>query len=421
MSGRLQAGFGTREITPPLGVELSGYGYYLDRRAAGVLDPLCARCLLLDDGATRLALVSCDLIGFTIPFSDSVRREIAVACSTSAERVMLACTHTHSAPATAELLGLGAPDPEYMARLPGLIVEACREAAADLAPADAGWAIGEIEPIGFCRLGKAPPSDYEDPKLGALVCRRAKGDVGLVQYACHAVTLGVNKELSADYPGAVVRTMQSHGVEALFLNGPAGDIDPLINKVKWGSGTPHDVERYGRLLGDRADELFEQVKFSSSIRLAAKETRIVLPVRPPDEATLVQQREEARARFAAKNEPGDRFEIEAAERALSRLREERGMKSLDFVVQLLRIGDLGLVGLSGEVYSSVGRAAARAAGAPALVVAQANGVTGYIPDEATLSAGEDYGSSGAARIYSHFRLDPSAPRLIVEAVRRLAS
>jgi hypothetical protein len=421
MSEQLRAGFGTRDITPPLGVELSGYGYYLDRRAAAVLDPLYARCLLLDDGTTRLALVSCDLIGFTISFSNEARRQIAEACGTSAERVMLACTHTHSGPATVELLGLGAPDAEYMARLPGLIVEACRAAAADLAPADAGWAIGEVHPIGFCRLGEAPPSDYEDPKLGALVCRRAKGDVGFVQYACHAVTLGVNKELSADYPGAVVRVMQSHGVEALYLNGPAGDIDPLVNKVKWGCGTREDVERYGRLLGDRAAELVEQVKFSSSIRLAAKETRIVLPVRPPDEAALVQQREEARARFAAKNEPGDRFEIEAAERALRRLREERGTKSLEFVVQLLRIGDLRLVGLSGEIYSSVGRAAASAAGAPALVVAQANGVTGYIPDEATLTAGEDYGSSGAARIYGHFPLDPSAPRLIVETVSRLAS
>jgi len=419
MGGRLRAGFGAREITPPLGVELAGYGFYLDRRAAAVLDPLYARCLLLDDGATRLAIVSCDLIGFTVPLSDELRRQAADACGTSPERVMLACTHTHSGPATCELLSMGTPDAACMARLPGLVTEACRAAADDLAPAEAGWAIGGVEPIGFCRLPETP-ADYEDSKLGVLACRRANGDVGFVQYACHAVTLGVNDELSADYPGAVVRVMRSHGVEALFLNGPAGDIDPLVNKVKWSSGTPDDVEAYGRRLADRAAELIGQIERWSSITLAANETRIELPVRPPDEAMLTQQRDEARERFAQTNEPADRFEMEAAERALRRLHEAQGAKSLEFVVQLVRIGDLRLVGLSGEIYSSVGRAAARTAGEPALAVAQANGVLGYVPDEATLTAGEDYGSSGAAKIYGHFPLDPVAPRLIVEAVRRLA-
>jgi hypothetical protein len=419
MRGPVRAGFGASEITPPPGVDLTGYGFYRDRRLERVLDPLYARCLLLDDGTARLAIVSCDLVGLTIPFADDVRRRIAAACGMEVEQVMLACTHTHSGPATADLLGIGVVDGAYMARLPGLIVEACEAAVADLAPAEVGWAIDEVEPIGYCRLPEEP-ADYEDPKLGVLVCRRAKGDVGFVQYACHAVTLGVNRECSADYPGAVVRVVRSHGVEALFLTGPAGDIDPLVNKVEWASGTPEDVEGYGRQLGARAAELMAQVECPAGVALGAGEGRIGLPVRVPDEAAVLEALAEARERFDQTREPADRFEAEASERALAKVRSGRALDAVEFVVQVLRIGELRLVGLSGEVYSGVGPAVARAAGGPAMVVAQANGALGYIPDEASLAAGDDYGSSAAAKIYGHFPLEPEAPRRIVEAVKSLA-
>jgi hypothetical protein len=418
VTSALQAGFGSTEITPPLGIDLCGYGPYLDRRAKAVLDPLYARCLVLDDGPTRLAIAACDLIGFAIPYSDDVRRRIARACDTSAERVMLACTHTHSGPNTGGLLAMGTVDGRYMAQLPNLIVEACTRAVADLAPAEIGWAVGAVEPIGFCRLPELP-DDYVDPPLGVLLCRRESGDIGLIQYACHAVTLGVNAELSADYPGAVLRRMREHGVEALFLNGPSGDIDPLVNKVKWGSGTFADVERYGRHLADRARDLLCTIAYSSRIPLSAGEGGADLPVRTPDRAEAERALAAARDRYAQTKDPSDRFELEWSERALEML-ERNAPRELDFVVQVVGIGGLKLVGLSGEIYSSVGRLATRAAGGTALAVAQANGVTGYIPDDAALAACEDYGSHGAAKIYGHFPLDPQAPRLIAGLVAALA-
>lgn len=418
MTSALQAGFGTTAITPPLGVELSGYGFYLDRRADGVLDPLHARCLVLDDSAARLVIVSCDLIGFTVGYADDVRRRIADACGTTNERVMLACTHTHSGPATLELIGLGVPDESYLALLPSRIVEACERALDDCAPAEVGWAVGEVAPIGFCRL-PAPPDDYEDPPLGVLVCRRDRGDIGLVQYACHAVTLGVNKELSADYPGAVVRRMRERGVEALFLNGPCGDIDPLVNKAEWGSGTPGDVERYGCQLADRAAELIEELRYESPCTLSAHEKHIELRLRVPTAEEAAQTLAAARERWRDGGEAGDRFELAWAQRAVEMLHAGSAPPRLPFVVQVLGIGSLRLVGLSGEVYSSVGRAAMRAAGGDAIGVATANGVSGYIPHAASIDAHDDYGSNAAAKIYGHLPLEPNAPQMIAHAVAEL--
>jgi hypothetical protein len=47
---RFSAGYGERLITPPMGVDLSGYGFYLDRKAGAVLDDLKVRAVHLADG-----------------------------------------------------------------------------------------------------------------------------------------------------------------------------------------------------------------------------------------------------------------------------------------------------------------------------------------------------------------------------------
>ena len=70
----MRAGFGKAELTPPLGVELAGYGYYLQRRAAAVADPLYARALLLEQGEQRALLVSCEVLGLSRPVCDAVIR-----------------------------------------------------------------------------------------------------------------------------------------------------------------------------------------------------------------------------------------------------------------------------------------------------------------------------------------------------------
>src|SRR5438132_173782 len=54
-----RAGAATSNITPWLGASMNGY--FQDRRAAYIHDELHARCLVLDDGRTRLAIVVCDL------------------------------------------------------------------------------------------------------------------------------------------------------------------------------------------------------------------------------------------------------------------------------------------------------------------------------------------------------------------------
>ena len=56
---KLKAGFSRLDITPPLGVFVDGY--YNDRFADGILDPLEANCVAVSDGEKTAVLLSIDI------------------------------------------------------------------------------------------------------------------------------------------------------------------------------------------------------------------------------------------------------------------------------------------------------------------------------------------------------------------------
>ena len=62
----LQAGFSRLDITPPFGVEMSGY--YEHRYADGILDPLYLNVLALSDGERDLILMTVDYLGIKLDY-----------------------------------------------------------------------------------------------------------------------------------------------------------------------------------------------------------------------------------------------------------------------------------------------------------------------------------------------------------------
>src|SRR5262245_16142091 len=61
-AAELRAGVGRAEIAAPNGTPLAGYGGAPLRRMTGIHDPITAKALVLEDGTTRVALVTTDLI-----------------------------------------------------------------------------------------------------------------------------------------------------------------------------------------------------------------------------------------------------------------------------------------------------------------------------------------------------------------------
>lgn len=255
-SATLSAGVARRVISPPKGIFLIGYG---DRTKGnlGVHDDLYATALVLDDGTTRLAIVSLDMLTINEFVVDRVRTRLAPT------EVLLCCSHTHSGPIAYADERSPRRNQEYIHALVENIVSAVQEAQANLLSARLEYAAGEAE-VGINRREKMPDGRYEigrnpdgprDKSVQVVsVFRKGEGRAGsslsmgdsltgsggaevriatLVNYACHGTVLGPDNLLvSADWIGVMrAKVEQELGGLTLFLQGAAANINP---DMYWG-------------------------------------------------------------------------------------------------------------------------------------------------------------------------------------------
>ena len=160
----LSAGVSVVSISPPIGVELSGYGFYLERGCDGVRDEVLCKALVLDDGARKVAVVANDLIGLDRETVTWIRRRIEEHTGIPPDHVLLACSHTHSGPATIRLRGCGEVDDGYVHLLARKIVGAVAMACENMEPVTVRVGHGECG-LGFNRVVRGA---RVDPEVGVL-------------------------------------------------------------------------------------------------------------------------------------------------------------------------------------------------------------------------------------------------------------
>ena len=221
----MRAGFGKWELTPPMGVELAGYGYYLGRCALSVRDPLYARAVMIENEGIRQLVISCDLLGL----SKAVCAEVfshAEKWGIPAERVIIVSIHTHTGPCIKYHEGCGFVDDAYVATVGGLICRAVDEAAADLAEVTAleqAFAPFEGDHIYNRTVADGPVDRFV---RGFMLRRGEAAPICMINAACHGVFRGRVTAVSADFAGEVNRLMEAQGCKSIYLNGLCGDIDP---------------------------------------------------------------------------------------------------------------------------------------------------------------------------------------------------
>jgi neutral ceramidase len=391
----LKAATAQCDITPPIGAEMCGYGYYLQRRATGVLDPLLAKALVLESGGVQAAIVSCDLIGLTEATVAAARRLIEKRTGIPGAHLLFACSHTHAGPTTIEVRGCGSPEAAFTKLLPEYLAGVVSRAVARLQPARIGFAVGEVKGLALNRVeGDDGPLDRELP-----VMRVEAMDESVLATVYSASAHGVsllssNTMLSADWIGIASRRIeQTTGGAALFLQGSCGDVNPVL--VHTGSH-----EEAGRLAAEQVERLLERMDMQedAEVEVASREVAFPLHVTPADE--LQESAAQARAKLE-ELPPGPetfgerataRFELEWAEEALAM--HLRGMRNeLRTELQALRTGDALLLAHGGELFCEFGIALKeRFAPRPTFVVGYANGLIGYVPDP------EDFERRGYAAV-----------------------
>ena len=240
----LKAGVSRVEITPSALMQMYGYANRKCGPAVGAHDPLYAKALVLETGDSRLAIVTFDLGSMV---SDKLRADVA--SKLNIPLVLLAASHTHSAPSFLPYgsnPAVGEQGEAYQAELDRKVFSAIHEASRSMFPAKLGIGRGSIQ-LGYNRLLKGGdgrsralfnnlervPYGPVDPEFVLLRIDDADGRSRalMVHYATHAVVLGpTNCKYSADYPGALQSKVEESmpGTQVMFVQGGAGDINPLF-------------------------------------------------------------------------------------------------------------------------------------------------------------------------------------------------
>ena len=387
----LQAGCAKVNITPPLGVKLIGsYGKPSD----AILDELYGRALVLSDGDTALAIISMDLLYAPLEeITNPVRALVGEHLAIPPENIMVCATHTHSGPDIfsnskldlASYIAEADIDLDYRATVVKKLAGAVRMAYRDMQPVGIGFAQGDVPEVLYNRRPKKadgqvqmaftlppevtatrrvlidddgrtrvtftlPPEQGEmtfgpiDPAVRVLRVEDADGQIvgSLINFGCHPVCVYpfLSTAISADYPARVVNVVeQAEGGVSLFTLGLAGNTVPIRRDVG-------PCTQIGKAVGAEALHKLQFVSTTGDVTLAAKRCTVTL---------------------TTKDDPASEIETE---------------------IQVLRLGDVTILGLPGEVLVEVGLAIRDRSGLDNLFITTlTNDSIGYVCHAAAYTEG----------------------------------
>ncbi|NQV27039.1 MAG: neutral/alkaline non-lysosomal ceramidase N-terminal domain-containing protein [Rhodopirellula sp.] len=415
MQHPLKAGAATADITPETWpVEL--IGSFSKRLAGHAWDQLNARALVLDNGETRLAFVTVDSCLVPRTLFDEAKRRAAEVCGISADHILTAATHTHSAPRVKNGRNLEAP-PEYVEQMTRGIVSALQQATFNLTPSELGWGTCQVpEEVHnrrwFMKDGGIVPNPFgettdivrmnpprgrglldrpagpTDPEVVFLSVRSHEGRplALLANYSLHYVGGVPAGGVSSDYFGEFATQLHAK----LFPDGPRDTLPPFVGILS--NGTSGDVnninftnpqpgakpfvrirEVAARVV-DRIVEALPDVKYRKSVPLAMAQQELTLKVRKPTPDQVAR----AKQFLAEPDEKNLPIRAKAyADRTLG-LHEHPGTEAI--ILQAVRVGDVGVTSIPCEVFTEIGlRLKEQSPLKPSFTMELANGHYGYLP------------------------------------------
>jgi neutral ceramidase len=411
----LKAGVAVTDITPPVPFRMSGY--FTERLSTGTKDPLKAKAVVFQQGATSAALVFCDIVSVPRDITGEARAEASAATGIPAEHISISATHTHTGPLIYGALsdffhqrnvakfGSDHYDPAaYRATLINQIVAAIVNAKSKLQPVTlrSGYALekrlafnrrfhmkdgsvqfnpGELNP-NIVRV--AGPTD---PQVGIVTISppdSPKPSAAIVSFAMHLDTLS-GAEYAADYPKFVEDVLRkSFGSEftLLFGTGTCGDINHIDVTTK----NRRKTDEIGTMLGETVESTIAQEKLATveAPALAVKRAFVDAPLQSYSEGEIAQARKNME--LVGTRELSFLGQVEAYK--IVDLQRFAG-KSTPLEVQAFRLSnDTAIVTLPTEVFVEFGLAIKSASPfKTTLVIELANDSLGYIPTRKAFAEG----------------------------------
>lgn len=409
--GLLKAAADKVDLEPVVGTWLCGFSART-APSCGQHDTLYAQAVLLDDGDSKCAIVSCDLLGFSSAQCWEMRARIASRSTIPISNIIICCTHTHSGPACASTRGLmGQTDEIWQAHAMELIVSMVAQLEHELVPAKLTTSSTQVEGIGYNRDDDTRPIDTELMTV-ALDTLDGGAIATLINYATHAVTMGPSNLLfSGDFPAAAVRQLSElRGGVSLFLQGACGDVDPLVYQQHgWGSGTFEVCEQMGRTLATHALSSIKEAVWEADVKLQSASSAIELPVDvPPSTDELLKWVADWEHEVSHPNQESaipiqfgnaETFLMWAGE-LLDALSKESVPASYKTQISVMTFNQFTIVAAPFEAYSDIGMRIKQQLGAgSSLFVGYANGENGYLPSRWAKQRG-GYGADISCRFFT---------------------
>jgi hypothetical protein len=447
-----RAGAYAIDITPE-NFPVESAGSMTPRIVISAHDPLYARCLVLDNGDTRIAFATCDSCMIPREIFDAAKQRASAETGIPIENILASATHTHTAVCSTSVFQSNT-ELEYGEFLKDRIAKGIIEAASRLEPARIGWAVGNNSrqvfnrrwymrssykmedpfergadkvkmnpPAGASSLLK--PAGPTDPELPILSVQALDGRpiALLANYSLHYVG-GVPAEmLSADYFGEFAKQFsrligandERSGFVAIMSNGTSGDInninffEPRVRKPPF-----EQIRLVGLDVAESAWIAYKRVEYVDWVPIKMREREIELGVRRPTKEEIAR----ARAKLAAAGEGPykDRVLIYA----LETLRMAEYPPTVKVKLQAIRIGELGIVSSPCETFVETGLAIKQASPLkPTFTIELANGYNGYLPTPEQHALG-GYETWRARSSYLAVDAEPKVRRTLLELLSEVA-
>jgi len=411
----LKAGAATSNITPEIGLDI--IGGFSPIPSTHIHDELYARCLVLDDGQTKIALVVCDLLGLSRSLCLSARQQIQQATGIPSENVMISGTHTHSATSALGERWYSSDQElnDYQKFVTHRISDGVRRAVNQLRPAQVGfgsvdvpehvfnrrWFMQEGSPALVSPFGKTdkvrmnPPGGVPeliepagpiDPTVSFIAVRDRNGRMISIfsAYSLHYVGGVAGADISADYFAVFCETLKKlqpgsdndSPFVALMANGTSGDINNINFRTPRPGKPPYEQMRYvAEDVAQNVHESLAHVAWQETTTLEARYRELDVKWRTIEPA-LLDWALETQTKPENIGKPNGIAVIYAGR--VQRLAQASPETKLP--VQVLRIGDICIGTSPCETFAEIGlEYRKRSPIAHSFMVELAHGYYGYLP------------------------------------------
>lgn len=426
------------DFTPEIGLPMMGHCRD-DFASRGVHDPLYAQAIVIESAdGNKVALCSLPLNMANRSNMKVMRDHIAANSDLLAENVFISTTHSHAGPAPFKvgMLPVSPADvaDAFLVKASTSVIEANKKLK------DADFAVGynSEERVSFnrrlkCKDGEthmnweSPDPDFVertwgpiDPELVTITVNSDDGpEAAIVNFALHVAIIGADNWLySACYPGYIAEAMRKFfGKDFLtcFLGGCSGN----LNHLDYTDPVQGDGYKYSQFVGyTLAADAFEGIRSQQVVQggeLAVSKEFVQLGrVQISDEKYEWAKEVMEKAKTKESIGIADGLPDEYYGQMYLDLYEKQG-KDDNVEVMVMRIGDLGIVGLPGEMFCELGMDIKEKSPAKhTIVVELANDAAGYFPNEEAFDQG-GYEPSMGSTMY----LAGAGEKLAASAVAQL--